>query len=1057
MCYRDGNLWIGWKSLFLSRDQGRTFSQIPITLSGAIILDVCFYDQNTGIVTTTANVLVTSDQGASWTPIMTSGNGFCADFLGTANDMIVVGPGMVTVSRDGGNTWGPNNGLQGSVYQVIARRGSAPVPGKACIPVEFGNAIHMHTTTDYGATWVASSSSTLPDSYAFAPDSCDQNTFYVANEAAYAPLSTRSIVWTTRDNGTTWINSQNYPRPYFQGSIATGLLAIYVPTIKNGMWRSTDHGTTWQSIGGPSLRPDNRLLSVITDNIIVAVDSNGSIWRTTNSGGSPVDVRGLTQPPAFNPSTLFGSDILAPCDSPAVKSVVLVGKKCTDPIVVSQTIHGPDASHYKLMQGIGGPLSGLDSLVLSFTADSARAYDDTLVIQLSDGTLLKLPLLGRGRKPGQSIRTSPAQLFSQDTLSLCDSIAFEFISIRDSACVLRSVLSQSIVGGGLHYEIVKGLPQQLTGGDDSIEVTFTGDNKGAYPATLRIVLDDSTVIIIPLLGNGKNPSRTIQFQPPTLFIGDSLVVCDSLHPVTAQQKLIVVSQSCLPIAIASQSITGPDSSAFILLHGVPSVLSGSDTCMLSITARKLGSYQATLILTLSDGTKLTVPLSGYGVHPVNELSLVPQILFVGDTIQTCGSSLSGSFVLFDSTCSAHHILSESIAGADSLSYKLNAIVDSLLGPNGDSISVQFVANAPGDHSATLVVVLDDSTRLSISLAGTVRNARYPVSYFPTKMFGTDTASTCGPAILQPVVLQDTSCPARKIFSEKILGRDSMHYTIRKSFGLQAGPDPDSSNIVFSPDSVGSYASTLEVVFDDGSNLDIPLAGTGDGRIHASIATLDVEQDTIGAVASVPIILHRSGPVPDMRFVVHYDTAMCVYQGAINNLGGGSADVRGMQSLGRSTISISVDSMSTDSIIGYVNLEVFPTTKTCATVTFDSAEFSTSGTMCASLLNDSAVATVCSAISCGTETLSEFLRYNNLVQLSAWPNPASDLLVISSSLTLGTVSIELVDALGILRSRSSVRLIVGQPVEIGNLPESGIYMLRVAGNPSVVGKQVLIVR
>jgi hypothetical protein len=191
--------------------------------------------------------------------------------------------------------------------------------------------------------------------------------------------------------------------------------------------------------------------------------------------------------------------------------------------------------------------------------------------------------------------------------------------------------------------------------------------------------------------------------------------------------------------------------------------------------------------------------------------------------------------------------------------------------------------------------------------------------------------------------------------------------------------------------------------------------------------------------------------------LHYDTSLFVYEGSTIFPGGGSADVEGSKSLGRSEIRIAADSMSLDSIIGYVNLAVFPTTKTCATVTFDSVQFITLGLTCAALQNNSAIATVCSTVSCGSYVLSEYLRYNNLAQLSAWPNPASDRLVISSSLTLGIVSIELVDALGILRSRSSVRLVAGQPVEIGNLPESGVYMLRVADYPSVAGKQVLIIR
>jgi hypothetical protein len=169
------------------------------------------------------------------------------------------------------------------------------------------------------------------------------------------------------------------------------------------------------------------------------------------------------------------------------------------------------------------------------------------------------------------------------------------------------------------------------------------------------------------------------------------------------------------------------------------------------------------------------------------------------------------------------------------------------------------------------------------------------------------------------------------------------------------------------------------------------------------------------------------------------------------------EVQQSKTLGRSVVRISADSLSADSTIGYVNLAVFPTTKTCGIITFDSVQFIATGRTCTSLLDDYAVATVCSRVSCGTYVLSEYLRYNTLTRLSVWPNPAADRLMISSSHTLGPVSIELVDALGVLRLQSTVRLIGGQPVEIENLPPSGVYVLRIANYPYAVGKHVLIIR
>jgi hypothetical protein len=51
---------------------------------------------------------------------------------------------------------------------------------------------------------------------------------------------------------------------------------------------------TWENIGGPSNAIDTRTVCAVTNNIVFAIGSEGSIWRTINSGGDSVNTSSTT-------------------------------------------------------------------------------------------------------------------------------------------------------------------------------------------------------------------------------------------------------------------------------------------------------------------------------------------------------------------------------------------------------------------------------------------------------------------------------------------------------------------------------------------------------------------------------------------------------------------------------------------------------------------------------------------------------------------------------------------------------------------------------------------
>ncbi len=242
-----------------------------------------------------------------------------------------------------------------------------------------------------GSTFVmVGSEFTGGDSFSLAVDSCDSRRIYMVHEDYYWNRLS-SEIFTTQDGGISWRARVAFPVPYFCGSIALGPKAIYCPTTARGITRSTDLGNSWKEIGGPSEGLggiDSRFITALNDNIVLAVDSEGSIWRTFNSGGDPL-------PSASRSGTLSAFSLKYTsglCDSTLSQSVRIHTCYCGTANILSQRIVGKDSSSFTLTHQAPTNPDCDDTISVAFVSDTNRTYDAQLEIAQGDGETLRVPL-----------------------------------------------------------------------------------------------------------------------------------------------------------------------------------------------------------------------------------------------------------------------------------------------------------------------------------------------------------------------------------------------------------------------------------------------------------------------------------------------------------------------------------------------------------------------------------------------------------------------------------------------------------------------------------------
>jgi photosystem II stability/assembly factor-like uncharacterized protein len=288
-----GVIWGGQDGLWFSEDTGKSWHRAGLKLGiGSVIHDINFYDRLNGVVATSSfGVLLTRDGGKTWKQILLGdGTDFWkASFNGSPQTIHASGTlsGACFTSRDGGNTW--HQSTLGPAVSCMAIASDHTVYVLAQETYLNSGRGWVNVSTDYGTTWTRKNGLVDGDSYTLAVDSCNPRKLYLVNEDYASTNDGISSIFISTNAGDSWTSTEEHPVNYFTGALAmtkNSLYASRTASSDRGILRSTDKGISWQSINGPILVPDARTIGAVDDNILFAIDGEGQLWMTLNSGAN---------------------------------------------------------------------------------------------------------------------------------------------------------------------------------------------------------------------------------------------------------------------------------------------------------------------------------------------------------------------------------------------------------------------------------------------------------------------------------------------------------------------------------------------------------------------------------------------------------------------------------------------------------------------------------------------------------------------------------------------------------------------------------------------------
>lgn len=312
---------------------------------------------------------------------------------------------------------------------------------------------------------------------------------------------TTGEVFVTHDGGVNWKatkvgTSIADVRPLL-GSSAYILNGFTPPgdTSEMHLMRTTDFGETWTMMPGVvdfdtysfDVDPCNpSVVYVINEDGSTTRDSLCQIFRSTDWG---VSWQSLGTKPISkgNPRHFYSGSIwLTP--------VALFAQTVSDGVLRSTDLG-------TTWQTIGGPSVTYDTrLVCAVNANLIVAADNNGTIwrtQSSGGDSLAVG------SQFELLRSLPSELFTTDSLRVCDSPVVGYIQLLSNFCKTPRIIAQSITGiDSLDYVLVRGVRDSLSG-NDSVIISFkpsaAGDRRGYY----TITLEDGTKLSFPLKGYGR--------------------------------------------------------------------------------------------------------------------------------------------------------------------------------------------------------------------------------------------------------------------------------------------------------------------------------------------------------------------------------------------------------------------------------------------------------------------------------------------------------------------------------------------------------------------------
>jgi FtsP/CotA-like multicopper oxidase with cupredoxin domain len=371
----------------------------------------------------------------------------------------------------------------------------------------------------------------------------------------------------------------------------------------------------------------------------------------------------------------------------------------------------------------------------------------------------------------------------------------------------------------------------------------------------------------PLVSGWSNtvtvgPAANATAAPNPLIFANQLVNTSVSQTVTLSNAV-----GAGALVINAFSITGTNAGDFTQTNNCSTSLLGGASCGITVTFKPaaMGARTATLVITSSNPTPLSVTLNGTGIAPVITATPIP-VTFGSVTV---GTTSAPQTLTIKNTGTANLVLNSiGLSGGNATEFGLTnacAIGGAGLIPQANcTVTMTFKPGAMGNRSTTLIINSSDPAtpvlNIGVSGFGTQSIAALSATSltFPVQLVNTSSAA-------QLVTLSNTGNVAYTISGISLAGTNRADYVMSSTCPINpatlAAGGTCSISVSFRPTAGGTRAASVAISTTANVNPtpSVTLSGVGT-QVNLSTLTLSFAPQVVGTQsAAQQVTLTNTGP------------------------------------------------------------------------------------------------------------------------------------------------------------------------------------------------------
>ena len=451
----------------------------------------------------------------------------------------------------------------------------------------------------------------------------------------------------------------------------------YIKEVMAATW-DTDHWTNGAGHGAKTFGTHGKINAIKGIQYILGATSGPTITATPTS----IDFGNVT------------------AGTTTTQTFTVTGENLEGNISLSKSGNNYTIDKTSISKNSDGSASATVTVTFAPTANVSQTYTGTVTLTSSNASSVTVSLTGKG------VYTAPAITANPTSLSFTGNSGTTYTkTVTVTGTNLQGNITAAISGDANGFYSVSPTTINNSNGSATRTVTVTWAPTAGGTSTANLVLTTTgtgaSSVTVPITGTA---------QGPTITASPTSVTFTGAYATRTYTQAVTVTGTNL-----TQDITAEISGANVYSIDKTSLTTTGGTITVTYAPIAAGNTTATLTLSSTGASSVTVPITGTAQAATPTLIVSPSALSFTDSDRTKTFAVTGRFINEDVTLTLNDASGAFALGSATIP------ASSISETNAVNVTVNFTAEEEGDYTGTVTVASDGAASQTVNLNASISN------------------------------------------------------------------------------------------------------------------------------------------------------------------------------------------------------------------------------------------------------------------------------------------------------------------------------------------------